>query len=173
MMGWRCIYLLSIPRAVHGVEMAESDRVALYAADGAPRAAILLTGHVRTLPRALATRPCSKDGSASQRPKWVQDHVGYASPATFRKFSVNVQRYNLRKATRAHPGQARNPSRCKPKSPVACDVLREWALSVRGLEEYDLQEQYRDVASSTPAYLENCPKAATPVIPAYLRFPRP
>ena len=48
MMGWRCIYLLSIPRAVHGVEMAESDRVALYAADGAPRAAILLTGHVRT-----------------------------------------------------------------------------------------------------------------------------
>ena len=31
---------------------------------------------------------------------------------------------------------------------------------------------YRDVASSTPAYLENCPKAATPVIPAYLRFPR-
>ena len=37
MMGWRCIYLLSILRAVHGVEM-----------DGAPRAAILLTGHVRT-----------------------------------------------------------------------------------------------------------------------------
>ena len=55
---------------------------------------------------------------------------------------------------------------------MACDVLREWALSVRGLEKYDLQEEYRDVASSTPAYLENCPKAATPVIPAYLRFPR-
>ena len=64
-------------------------------------------------------------------------------------------------------------SRCKPKSPVACDVLREWALSVQGLEKYDLPEQYRDVASSTPAYLEHCPKAATPVIPAYLRFPRP
>ena len=50
--------------------------------------------------------------------------------------------------------------------------LREWALSVRGLEKYDLPEQYRDIASSTPAYLENCPKATTPVIPAYLRFPR-
>ena len=51
-------------------------------------------------------------------------------------------------------------------------MLREWGLSVRGLEEYDLQKEYRDIASSTPAYLENCPKAATPVIPAYLRFPR-
>ena len=59
-------------------------------------------GGAGIVPRALATRPCSKDGSASQRPKWVQDHVGYASPATFRKCSVNVQRYNLRKATRLH-----------------------------------------------------------------------
>merc|ERR1712176_338171 len=64
-------------------------------------------------------------------------------------------------------------SRCKPKSPVACDVLREWGLSVRGLYVYELPKEYRDLTSSTPAYLENCPKAATPVIPAYLRFPRP
>jgi hypothetical protein len=35
--------------------MAESDRVALYAADGAPRAAILLTGHVRTFDRTAPT----------------------------------------------------------------------------------------------------------------------
>ena len=279
MMGWRCIYLLSIPRAVHGVEMAESDRVALYAADGAPHAAILLTGHVRTfdltaptldeflikanpgyvfslfcstyrereavsisnrqgqteqrsinedelyavyapfvprdrfhaelyrpwdvksglpffnpqharnktqagikkyrnylrrirhssmfelvkrgyemierragsfdvivkfrfdlalkapfvinrrwverglvvlpvqiadggagiVPKSLATRPCSRDGSASKRPVWVQDHVGYASPDTFRKFSVNVQKYNLRHTTREQAGHGRHP----------------------------------------------------------------
>ena len=63
-------------------------------------------------------------------------------------------------------------SRCKPKSPVACDVLREWGLSVRGLYVYELPKEYRDLTSSTPAYLENCPTAATPVIPAYLRFPR-
>ena len=63
-------------------------------------------------------------------------------------------------------------SRCKPKSPVACDVLREWGLSVRGLGVYELPKEYRDLTSSTPAYLENCPTAATPVIPAYLRFPR-
>ena len=63
-------------------------------------------------------------------------------------------------------------SRCKPKSPVVCDVLREWGLSVRGLYVYELPKEYRDLTSSTPAYLENCPKAATPVIPAYLRFPR-
>ena len=63
-------------------------------------------------------------------------------------------------------------SRCKPKSPVACDVLREWGLSVRGLYVYELPKEYRDLTSSTPAYLENCPEAATPVIPAYLRFPR-
>ena len=64
-------------------------------------------------------------------------------------------------------------SRCKPKSPVACDVLREWGLSVRGLGVYEFPKEYRDLTSSAPAYLENCPKAATPVIPAYLRFPRP
>ena len=63
-------------------------------------------------------------------------------------------------------------SRCKPKSPVVCDVLREWGLSVRGLGVYELPKEYRDLTSSTPAYLENCPTAATPVIPAYLRFPR-
>ena len=49
----------------------------------------------------------------------------------------------------------------------------QWALSVRGLYVYELPKEYRDLTSSTPAYLENCPKAATPVIPAYLRFPRP
>ena len=55
---------------------------------------------------------------------------------------------------------------------AACDVLREWGLSVRGLYVYELPKEYRDLTSSTPAYLENCPTAATPVIPAYLRFPR-
>ena len=55
---------------------------------------------------------------------------------------------------------------------MACDVLREWGLSVRGVYVYELPKEYRDLTSSTPAYLENCPTAATPVIPAYLRFPR-
>ena len=95
------------------------------------RAAILLTGHVRTFD---LTAPTLDEFLIKANPTYI--------------------------------------SRCKPKSPVACDVLREWALSVRGLEKYDLQEQYRDVASSSPSYLENCPKATAPVIPAYLRFPR-
>ena len=41
---------------------------------------------------------------------------------------------------------------------MACDVLREWALSVRGLYLYELPKEYRDLTSSTPAYLENCPQ---------------
>ena len=52
----------------------------------------------------LATRPCSRDGSASKRPVWVQDHVGYASPATFRKFSVNVQNTTFGTRPRAGGG---------------------------------------------------------------------
>ena len=57
----------------------------------------------------LATRPCSRDGSASKQPVWVQDHIGYAAPATFRKFSVNVQRYNLRHVTPEQAGNGRTP----------------------------------------------------------------
>jgi hypothetical protein len=60
----------------------------------------------------------------------------------------------------------------KTSNPVACEVLREWALSVEGLENYELRKEYRNVTSKTPPFLAKCPKATTPVIPAYQKFPR-
>ena len=105
------------------------------------------------LTRALATRPCSKDGSASQRPKWVQDHVGYASPAIFRKFSVNVQRYNLRKATRAHPGQARNPEHYLAESLKEQKVRMNCDASI----QYTVKRRY----IKPPGYMRNWRKNNT------------
>ena len=101
----------------------------------------------------MATRPCSKDGSASQRPKWVQDHVGYASPATFRKFSVNVQRYNLRKATRAHPGQARNPEHYLAESLKEQKVRMNCDASI----QYTVKRRY----IKPPGYMRNWRKNNT------------
>jgi hypothetical protein len=110
-------------------------------------------GGAGIVPRALATRPCSKDGTASQRPKWVQDHVGYASPATFRKFSVNVQRYNLRKATRAHPGQARNPEHYLAESFKEQKVRMNCDASI----QYTVKRRY----IKPPGYMRNWRKNNT------------
>ena len=63
-------------------------------------------------------------------------------------------------------------ARTKTRDPVACEVLREWALSVEGLENYELRKEYRNITSKTPPFLQDCPNATTPVIPAYQKFPR-
>ena len=91
-------------------------------------------------PRVLATRPCSTDGSGKKRPSWVQDHVGYASPGTFRKFAVNVQRYNLRHTSPQKAGVARTPeytlagSLKEQKVDLTCDPTIQYTVKRRYLE---------------------------------------
>ena len=103
MMGWRCIYLLSIPRAVHGIEMAESD------------AAILLTGHVRTFD---LTAPTLDEFLIKANPTYT--------------FSIFCATYQEREAHAISSRQGKTEQRSLNEDEL-CDVLREWGLSVRGL----------------------------------------
>jgi hypothetical protein len=61
---------------------------------------------------------------------------------------------------------------CRPDNNITCEVLREWALSVEGMENYVAREEHLPIIVDAP-YLQNCPNVTSPVIPAYQRFPQP
>jgi len=61
---------------------------------------------------------------------------------------------------------------CRPDNNITCEVLREWALSAEGVENYLAREEHRPIIVDAP-YLQNCPNLTSPVIPAYQRFPQP
>jgi len=61
---------------------------------------------------------------------------------------------------------------CHPGNEISCDVLREWALSTEGLEDYNLTVSHKGFNSTQP-YLRDCGNATSPVVPAYQRHPRP